>query len=201
MRSSHSTPSFEGRFALIVHRPHQVVEALVRQLGQLDMAHKQAWPDVPSGPNASRFDVLFYDADMSHDGQFPWLPGRAPVPAVALIGSEAPGRLAWAIRQGADAHLLKPVGSGGVYSALVIASEAFAKRSAMRAEVEGLRARLGQRQRVAEATACLMVQLNLSADDAYDRLRREAMDARLNIEQMADRIVARLGTAHVRDRA
>jgi len=201
MKSGHSTPNFEGRRALILHRPHQVVDALVRQLSQLGMAQQQAWPDVPAGPDAGAVDVVFYDADMGHDGQFPWQPGLAPIPAIALIGSEAPGRLAWAIRQGADAHLLKPVGSGGVFSALIIATDAFSKRAAMGAEVEALRLRLGQRQRIAEATACLMVQHNVSADDAYDRLRREAMDARLTIEQLADSIVARLGTAHVRDRA
>lgn len=197
MKNGHSTPNFEGRRALIVHRPHEVVGALARQLSQIGMTHEQAWPDAPQSAGAAGFDVVFYDADMGHDGQFPWKPGLAPAPAIALIGSEAPGRLAWAIRQGADAHLLKPVGSGGVYSALVIAADAFARRS----EMESLHARLAQRQRVAEATACLMVEHNVSADDAYDRLRREAMDARLTIEQMADSIVSRLRTAHVRDRA
>ena len=138
---------------------------------------------------------------MGHDGQFPWPPGLAPMPSIALIGSEAPGRLAWAIRQGADAHLLKPIGSGGVYSALVIAFDAVARRSKMSDELDGIRARLEQRQRVAEATACLMVQGNVSADAAYDTLRREAMAARLTIEDMAERVVAHLRTAHVRDRA
>lgn len=201
MRSGHSTPNFEGRRALILHRAHQVMEALVRQLSQLGMGHEEAWPDLPAASKAGRFDILFYDADMGHDGQFPWAPGLAPMPAIALIGSEAPGRLAWAIRQGADAHLLKPIGSGGVYSALVIASQAFAKRSAMGIELQALHDRLDQRQLVAEATACLMVQANLSAEAAYGCLRRDAMDARLTIEEMAGRVVARLKQAHVRDRA
>jgi AmiR/NasT family two-component response regulator len=198
MTHGHSTPNFDGRRALVVHRPHEVVEAIFRQLGQVGIHHATAWPDAPVD---AVFDVVFYDADMGHDGQFPWSPGLAPMPSIALIGSEAPGRLAWAIRQGADAHLLKPIGSGGVYSALVIAFDAFARRANMRAELDGVRARLGQRQFVAEATACLMVQGNISADAAYDTLRREAMNARTTIEEMAERVVARLRTAHVRDRA
>ena len=197
MSRAHSTPNFDGRRALILHRPDEVVEAIARQLGQVGIRHESSWPDAPDAD----FDIVFYDADMGHDGQFPWPPGLAPMPSIALIGSEAPGRLAWAIRQGADAHLLKPIGSGGVYSALVIAFDAVARRSKMSDELDGIRARLEQRQRVAEATACLMVQGNVSADAAYDTLRREAMAARLTIEDMAERVVAHLRTAHVRDRA
>ena len=193
------TPNFEGRRALVLHRPHDVVEAISRQLRQLGVTALSAWPEL--GADAVSADFLFFDADMGFDGQFPWPEGMTPMPAIALIGSEAPGRLAWAIRQGADAHLLKPVGSGGVFSALVIASEAFARRSAMRTELDGLRSRLGRRQLVAEATACLMVQNDLPATAAYDLLRRRAMEAQLTIEAMAERITDALRTKNVRDRA
>jgi len=188
------TPNFVGRRALVLHRPHALVEALSRQLSQLGVTTHASWPDVTDPATA---DFLFFDADMGFDGQFPWPEGATPMPAIALIGSEAPGRLAWAIRQGADAHLLKPIGSGGVFSALVIASEAFARR----AELDGLRARLGKRQLVAEATACLMVQHDLSANAAYDLLRRRAMEGQLTIEAMAERITQALRDPHVRDRA
>ena len=194
------TPNFDGRRALIVHRPHALVDAIARQLAQLGISHQVHWPELPPGfgPNAS--DLLFYDADMGHDGQFPWQPGHIPMPSIALIGSEAPGRLAWAIRMGADAHLLKPVGSGGVFAALVIATEAFARRWALYQELEGLRSRLDKRQLVAEATACLMLQGNLSADAAYAVLRGDAMLSRLSIEGMAERVVSQLREGHVRHR-
>jgi AmiR/NasT family two-component response regulator len=194
------TPNFDGRRALIVHRPHALVDAIARQLAQLGISHQAHWPDLLAGfvPDAS--DLLFYDADMGHDGQFPWEPGHIPMPAVALIGSEAPGRLAWAIRMGADAHLLKPVGSGGVFSALVIATEAFVSRSNLHQELDSLRSRLDKRQLVAEATACLMLQDNLSADAAYAALRRDAMLSRLSIEDMAERVVSQLRGGHVRHR-
>jgi AmiR/NasT family two-component response regulator len=193
-----STPNFVGQRAVILHRPHAVVEAIARQLTQVGMSHECVWPDLPSDLNASSCGVLFYDADMGHDEQFPWAPGLAPVPVIALIGSEAPGRLAWAIGQGADAHLLKPIGSGGVYSALVIARQAFEQRTAMAGELASLRSRLDLRQVVAEATACLMLQDNLSADAAYDRLRRSAMADRVTIEEAAASVVAALGQSHVR---
>jgi AmiR/NasT family two-component response regulator len=138
---------------------------------------------------------------MGYDAQFPWAPGQAPVPSIALIGSEAPGRVAWAIAQGADAHLLKPIGSSGVYAALVIAFEAFATRAALADELAGLRGRLEQRQVVAEAVAVLMLETGSGSGAAYALLRRRAMDAQLTIEDMAARIAGRAGRTHVGDRA
>jgi response regulator NasT len=198
MTQLRTTPNFEGQRALILHRPHAVVDAIIRQLAQLGVEAEACWPDLPSTADAAGFDHLFYDADMGHSGQFPWAAGAAPMPAIALIGSEAPGRLAWAIQQGADAHLLKPIGSGGIFSALVIASRAFESRAVLAAELEDLRQRLAGRQILAEATACLMVFENISPDAAYDQLRRQAMAERSTIEAMAEIIVQKTRSGHVR---
>ena len=194
------TPNFDGKRALILHRPHPVVDAITRQLAQLGIFCETCWPAISASASGG-YDLLFFDVDMGHDEQFPWEHGQAPMPAIALIGSEAPGRLAWAISLGADAHLLKPVGSGGVFTALVIASESFARRAAMRSELDALRARLEQREAIAEATACLMLQGNMAAEAAYAQLRREAMAARLTIEAMAERIVDELRAGHVHHRS
>jgi len=176
--------------AVILHRPHATTEAIVRQLTQLGIVAECVWPELPAEFDANGCGVIFFDADMGHDGQFPWAAGEAPMPAVALIGSEAPGRIAWAIRRGADAQLLKPIAGGGVFSALLIAREAFARRQSLREEVAGLRRRLDGREILAEATALLMLEEHLSAADAYRALRRRAMDAQLPLEEMAARLVA-----------
>lgn len=189
MRNAELTPNFVGQRALILHRPHAVIEAIARQLSQLGIAHEQYWPELPLDLDFSRFGQLFFDADMGYDGQFPWPAGTAPMPAIALIGSEAPGRVAWAIGQGADAHLLKPVGSAGIYSALVIATTAFRRRSALGAELAGLRQQLAGRQVLAEATAQLMLTRSCDAGAAYGLLRELAMNERITIETAALRVL------------
>lgn len=196
------TPSFERRRALLLHRPHPTVDAISRQLTQLGMVTDCFWPDLPAGIDIELYGIVFFDADMGHDAQFPWAAGEAPIPAIALIGSEAPGRIAWAIRRGADAHLLKPVGGGGIYSAVLIAREAFSRRQALRREVADLSERLSLREAVAEATAMLMHGERLTAPEAYRRLRLMAMAERLTIEAMATRLVeaGRSGLPH-HDRA
>jgi AmiR/NasT family two-component response regulator len=142
-------PDLGGARALILHRPHATVQALARQLSAIGLSHEAHWPELLASALAA--DFVFFDMDMGHDGQFPWAPGQAPMPMIALIGSEAPGRVEWALRMGADAQLLKPVGDSGVYSALLIARAAFEARQALTGEVDGLRARLAERQTVVRA--------------------------------------------------
>lgn len=202
MRAVAQTPTAESRQALILHRPHATVESIARQLTQIGMAAEVFWPELPDDLEASRYSVLFFDADMGHDAQFPWAAGEAPMPAIALIGSEAPGRIAWAIKRGADAHLLKPVAGGGIYSAVLIAREAFDRRQALRREVTDLKQRLAQRECVAAATAQLMASEGLSATEAYRSLRLKAMAERLPIEAMAARLLAgNFATSRRHDRA
>ncbi|MBI1416021.1 MAG: ANTAR domain-containing protein [Limimaricola sp.] len=182
-------PPLGGARALIVHRPHVVVQALGRQLTAIGLKVDTAWPE--AGAAALSADFVFYDADMGHDGQFPWAPGAGPVPMIALIGSEAPGRIEWALRMGADAQLLKPVGDGGAYSALLIARVAFEARQRLAAEVAGLKARIDARQTVVHAVVLLMGQ-GRDESTAFDHLRQLAMRWRVSFEAAAERVVAQL---------
>ncbi|HTJ59438.1 MAG TPA: ANTAR domain-containing protein [Devosiaceae bacterium] len=189
MSARQLSPSFEQQRALILHRPHVTVDAIVRQLTQIGMAAELFWPDLPPNLEVGGYGAIFFDVDLGHDEQFPWPAGEAPIPAIALIGSEAPGRIAWAIRRGADAQLLKPITGGGIYSAVLIAREAFDRRRALSANVAALKARLDLREPLAQATALLMVAENISPKAAYDRLRRQAMAERLPIEALATRLL------------
>jgi len=178
------TPNFRGWRALVLHKPGPVTEALLRQFGRLGMQGQVAWPDIPAGSAA---EVLFFDADLGHDGQFPWPPGGAPMPLIALIGSEAPGRVEWALTHCPQAHLLKPLGSAGVYSALVIASHAHAAQSRLEQAVASLRSRLSRRPAVLQAVLELMRREGIETSEAaYARLRRLAMASQRSIEDTAD---------------
>jgi AmiR/NasT family two-component response regulator len=197
-----TTPSYETWNALILHPPHAIVEAITRQLVQIGINVETSWPDLPAGFDPCAFNIVFFDADMGCDDQFSWQAGDAPFPMIALIGSEAPGRVAWAIRQGADAHLLKPIGSGGIYSAVMIAAHAYEMRRMLSDKTEKISAWLEHRECLAEATAYLMVNRNISADAAYRELRLMAMSQRVPIEKMAAILLDQmLGTRKNYDRA
>ena len=180
-----------GARAIILHRPHAVVTALTRQLDAVGLRVTTAWPELQADALAA--DFVFFDADMGFDDQFPWSKEQAPMPLIALIGSEAPGRVEWALSTGAHAQILKPVGDGGVYSALLIARHAFEARRGLAADVADLRRRLGERQTVVRAVL-LLIESTGSEEAAYATLREEAMAARITLEEAATRVVARLST-------
>lgn len=179
-------PDLDQAQAIILHPPHDGVTALARQLKAIGLKASFAWPDIPASAITANF--VFYDTDMGYDAQFPWAPGMAPMPMIALVGSEAPGRIEWASRMGADALLLKPLGASGAFSALLMARQSFELRRSLSAEIRQLRQRLSARQTVVQAVALLSSQ-GKSQDAAYDQLRRLAMAWRLTMEDAAAQIV------------
>ena len=178
-----------GAPVTILHRPHPTVQTLTRQLVAIGLKVDQVWPQL--GPEALAADFIFFDADMGYDDQFPWAPGAAPMPMIALIGSEAPGRIEWSLQIGAHAQLLKPVGDGGAYSALLIARDGFDRQHTLAAEVADLRRRLNERQTVVQAVMLLATRGKTEAE-AYGQLRTMAMEWRISFEDAALRVVARL---------
>ena len=180
-------PILGGAKAFVLHRPHATVTAIARQLTAIGLEAVECWPELP--PDSLAADFVFFDVDMGFDEQFPWRSGEAPMPTIALIGSEAPGRIEWALSQKADAQLLKPVGNAGVYSALLIARQAFEARRRLADEVAALQSRVAERQTVVRAVAALSTQ-GLDDERAYAQLRSLAMNWQVSIEQAARRVVA-----------
>jgi response regulator NasT len=189
-------PELGAAQAIILHRPHPTVQALTRQLTAIGLRVSQVWPEL--GPEALAADYIFFDADMGHDGMFPWEPGLPPIPMVALIGSEAPGRIEWSLKAGAHAQLLKPVGDNGAYSALLIARDAFDAQKALSAEIADLRRRLEERQTVVRAVTLLAARGKTEVE-AYAQLRQMAMAWRISFEDAAARIVAAQGAGRDAD--
>ncbi|MBA3910773.1 MAG: transcriptional antiterminator [Rhodobacter sp.] len=183
-------PELGGARVIILHRPHPTVQALSRQLTAIGLSVIQAWPEL--GPEALAADYIFFDADMGHDGMFPWDAGQPPIPMIALIGSEAPGRIEWSLKAGAHAQLLKPVGDNGAYSALLIARDTFDAQRALSVEIADLRRRLEDRQTVVRAVTLLAARGKTEVE-AYAQLRQLAMAWRISFEDAAARIVASHG--------
>lgn len=179
-------PNLGGASAFVLHRSHPTVQAITRQLSAIGLVATCRWPDLPAEALAA--DFVFFDADLGFDEQFPWKPGEAPMPLVALIGSEAPGRVEWALSHNADAQLLKPVGNAGVYSALLIARQSFEARRSLAGEIASLRSRVAERQTIVRAVAALSK--GAGDERAYARLRSLATNWQISIEEAARRIMA-----------
>ena len=186
------TPNFVGRRALVLHRPDEAIARLDRQLRLIGLEVEQRWAPMSAGEAP---DIVLVDADQGWSGLLPWSPGApATTPVVALLGSEAPGRIAWAIDQGAGAIIAKPVAAAAVYPALVLALHAFGERRAAEQRIEALGERVRLRAIVAKAVEAIALAQQGDEDAAYRLLRDFAMRRRMTLEQAAAMVLARQHT-------
>ncbi|WFR99140.1 ANTAR domain-containing response regulator [Rhizobium tumorigenes] len=176
------TPNFTGWHAAILHREDSNTERLIRQLTLLGLSTSLRWEPLSA---MERPDLVIVDADQGWDGLLASAPAHPAVPVIALLGSEAPGRIAWALEQGAGAIIAKPVASSAVYPALVMAVSIHQERIATRSKMDRLEERVRMRPLVHAAVQKIMEARGVGEEQAYTILRGSAMQRRLPMEQLA----------------
>lgn len=182
------TPNFSQRRAVVLHRQDGNTDKLVRQLKLLGLVVEIAWEPLAASAVP---DIVLVDADQGWDELLPWTGAEdAPCPVVALLGTEAPSRIAWALQRGAGAILSKPVNPSAVFPALVMAHARHEERLALRERLAHMEERLRLRPVVHAAVKLLMQQRRCSEDEAYVALRSAAMKQRQSLEAMAAAIAA-----------
>lgn len=195
-------PNFRGQRCLVLHRHDSNTDTLVRQLESLGLIVDLRWP--VEGATAGGYDVIFFDADLGYDGLFAWTPEPPPIPLIAMLGSEAPGRIEWMLAQGPAAYLIKPIGSTGVFSALAIAFHSFETEQDLKGAVTDLTERVKARPVVFKAMVTVMDQFGIDDEEAYRLLRRESMNRRITVEALSELIAnkryAQLGGFDMRNR-
>lgn len=185
---SASVTNFRGLRAVVLHRQDHNRDALESQLRRIGLLVTCLTP--LGGGSLPAADVVFFDADLGYQGLFPWDRNEAPMPLVAVLASEAPGRLEWALDQGATSYLLKPIGSNGAFNALVVAFRLFAEQREMRSALTDLSERVRARPIVVRATIAIMQGLGVTDDRALTLLRQAAMRERITVEALCARIAA-----------
>jgi two-component system, response regulator PdtaR len=90
---------------------------------------------------------------------------------------------------GAMAYLVKPFQKSDLVPTVEIAMSRFAEVSALEAEVAGLTERLETRKAVERAKGALMAAYNMSEPQAFSWIQRTAMDHRMTMRQVAERII------------
>jgi AmiR/NasT family two-component response regulator len=157
---------------------------LVVMLQELGLEVTTILPGHAAAEAPGDFDLMFFDAD---EGLKHTLGYAAPsdLVRIALVGSEAPSRLAQVVGQRAASHILKPVRSAGVYTAVFLAVNEVRHRRREQRQIEVLRRRLAGRRAVTHAVVHMMRLCGIDEDAAYRWLRDEAMRRRIPIEEMA----------------
>jgi two-component system, response regulator PdtaR len=91
---------------------------------------------------------------------------------------------------GAMAYLVKPFQKSDLVPAIEIALSRFAELSALESEVATLTDRLETRKAVERAKAELMAKYQMTEPEAFKWIQRTAMDHRMTMREVADRILA-----------
>ncbi|MDQ0322845.1 AmiR/NasT family two-component response regulator [Pararhizobium capsulatum DSM 1112] len=177
-----NTPNFAGWRVAILAEEDANTDRLRRQLTLLGVASALQW--LPLLP-LDLPELVIVDADRGWDELLPWPEGKPARPVVALLGSEAPGRIAWAIGCGASAIIPKPVSASTIYPALVLAVASHQRRMEAEAQVAKLEERLRLRPVVFAAINRLKTERRIDDEQAYRLLRECAMQRRMPMEQLA----------------
>ena len=90
---------------------------------------------------------------------------------------------------GAMAYLVKPFTITDLVPAIEMAASRFAEISALEREVDDLSERLAARKVIEQAKAHLQQSLGLSEPDAFGWIQRTAMDRRMTMRQVAERVL------------
>jgi len=165
--------------------------SLTRQLGRLGALSGRIEAIENShleGPE--RLQALFLDgeADFGED-VLPADTGKR-IAIIALIGSEAPSHLNRILRHSISAHLMKPVRSVGILTALCVARQTFHTHGKLADEVGKLSERLKHRRFVLAAQIRLMKEFGISETEAFAKLRNMAMERRATIEDVSVELLA-----------
>jgi two-component system, response regulator PdtaR len=91
---------------------------------------------------------------------------------------------------GAMAYLVKPFQKSDLVPAIEIALSRFAELHALENEVASLTERLETRKLVERAKGTLMSAFGMAEPDAFKWIQRAAMDNRMTMKQVAERIIA-----------
>ena len=112
------------------------------------------------------------------------------VPICALTQHETLSQIQRGVALGATAILNRPITQGSVYTTLMMALSLQRRLDELHAQNAALRHKLDSGPLVAQAIARLIVELNVSEDAAYERIRARSMATHRSIADVCVEILA-----------
>lgn len=156
---------------------------LSQQLERIGCAVEMRWP--PPQEIDGQADLIFlFLAPEAEETGYPWLQQPHP-PVISVINFENPAVVDEALRIGAMGMMVSPVRALGILSTVMMALE-HAKHYEKTAErIQRLENKANSSRAIDEAKNILMAMHGISECEAYETLRTQAMNLRLQIEDVA----------------
>lgn len=114
---------------------------------------------------------------------------RSPVPIILLTAYTDDAFIEEAASVGAMAYLVKPVDERDLVPAIRLVLSQFEQLQSLRREVDDLREALETRKMVERAKGVLMRRLNLTEEEAFTRIQRQARNRQAKMRDIAKAII------------
>jgi response regulator NasT len=114
---------------------------------------------------------------------------QSPVPIILLTAYTDNGFVEEAASSGAMAYLVKPVDERDLAPAIRLVLSQFEQLQSLRREVEDLREALETRKLVERAKGVIMRRLNLTEEEAFSRIQRQARNRQAKMRDIAKSII------------
>lgn len=190
MQSSQIFRSLRSLRVTVVHPPDDHGQELVAQLARIGCKTDTLWPVPVSLPDDT--DVMFVEiSDRVPEGFLRILnEKRDQRPTIiALAGYENPLVLKLMLDIRAEAVITKPLRPYGVLSCLVMARRIWDERRRLNKKIENLQEKNRSNRKINHAKAILMKLYDVSEQEAYSRIRSQAMAKRASTVDIACSII------------
>ena len=175
-------PDFENTRLLLVDCDERAQKKKKKSLQRLGVAASVVAQDAETGLN----DVLALVVELDQFASPVLLAeaNRRALPIIALTQHETLSQIQRALELGATAMLNKPITQGSVYTTLMMAIGLRDRLRDEQQKVVGLQDKVDSRPLVAQALAWLMVELEITETQAYERIRHLSMQTNRSLEEI-----------------
>jgi AmiR/NasT family two-component response regulator len=176
----------EFTVAVIVERDDNG-EFLIRELQRQRVAVRHIWPKPAQIP--LQYDAIFCLLSDDLPQRIPWVPGEPSSALILVDDGKAPLNLKLVHNCAAHGMLHYPATVRMIQSVLMMAREHFQYERRLRGRIDKLDENLRTMRLVERAKALLIRLKNLSEEEAYNFLRKQAMEKRVTIGAVAAAVI------------
>jgi AmiR/NasT family two-component response regulator len=184
-RKSGNRPA-ELNIAVIVERDDSG-ESLIRELQRQRAGVRHIWPLPAQLP--LQYDAIFCTLSSDLPQRIPWVPGEPSSALILVDDGKEPLNLDLIHNCASHGMLHYPATSRMIQSVLMLARESFQYERRLRGRIEKLDESLRTMRLVERAKALLVRLKNISEEDAYSFLRKQAMEKRVTIGAVAATVI------------
>jgi AmiR/NasT family two-component response regulator len=175
----------------VFHPPDEDGVGLVQHLRRIGCITTTTWP-LPKRLGLES-DLVVLAIEHDYRAQLRELfkqPGEELPTVVGIVGYENPSILQLILEIGAQAVVERPIRPFGLLTQLAIARSLWLKQQEGEQRARKLERKLAGVRSILRARLILMASQDLSEEEAYQSLRRQAMSHRIGLEEMAAEIIA-----------